>query len=443
MVTFKDYVTEATKHWYAFKDVPKANNDLGKFIQKSKSSIQKDDHDFVYFDDKYDYKNPKKRIIIKVTDRATLAQMNAVALKMGHTSEVNKNGFIIQPLNAQLYLSGGVRGTGALPRHGVKALIPTTSEQEVGSVYYISQKIKGKSPTLKQIIDAVGFEFSPDWLHNFEEHWRGIDMLFGGRITSKHKVYLDSNKALPHQLVLDTAKRVGLKDSKDNWNPSDVWISSLSKSEIASDMKEMKSLPQLNAWLDQKFESHEFVGVSLKKIPKSKKSTVKVINNRDLPVVNLHVSRVLFDPMQTNFILETTGGVSGFNIRVGYKSSSESLLIFLEGRMKGANVQLGAVSAKIVKEEFAKSGINVKDSKLDPVKMDIVLKKLTTWHPVINKGNLESFSELEGFTQKRAMYLTNFLDAFRRTKDIQKLLETFYYSAIKQNKFSSIHAKIS
>ena len=442
--SFKEYLTEASKHWYAFTDLPRVNNDLVKFLLFVKSNLSKDEVDYVYLDDKYPYKAPtKKKLQIKITSNEVLTKIVSLALKKGQTTEKTKNGFIIKPLNIELYFSGGIRGTGALLRHGVKASIPTNDEQESATIYYITSKIKHKNPTLKEINKAIGFEFDEVWLHSFEEQYKAINGFFGGKLDG-YKIYLDSNKSLPHNIIIETAKRLGMNDSKDNWNPSDIWIMKISKSQIKKETENMVSLAQFNSWLEEKFDSREIVGVSLKKIKYKSSANVAVINNRELPKVNLHVSRVLFDPQQTNFILETTGSVQGFNIRVGYKSSSDSPSIYLEGRMKGSNVQLGAVSAKIVQSVFKESGIDIIEAKtkLNPIKCDKMLNELKQWLPVVYKGKLKSFNELEGLAQYRAMYLTYFLNAFMKVKDINETLETFYYSSLKQNKFSSIHLKV-
>ena len=108
---------------------------------------------------------------------------------------------------------------------------------------------------LKGISDAVGYPFSDEWMHNFEQQYRAFTSNMGSGF-AKHKIYLDSEKN-DSNILFVLAKKFGLSDLKDNWNPSDVWIMSLNKSQVIKQTKGITSLLEYNAWLSDKYESKE------------------------------------------------------------------------------------------------------------------------------------------------------------------------------------------
>jgi hypothetical protein len=243
------------------------------------------------------------------------------------------------------------------------------------------------------------------------------------------------------------AQKLGLTDLKDNWNPADIWVMSISKTKIISDTKSMKTLAEFNAYLEQKFESKEIIGVSLKKVSKGKSAKYEVVKAADLPDVNLVPSTTIFNPFAKNFILMTDGEPSGFQLRIGYKASTVSkesdIRIYLEGRMKGSNVQLGGVSSKMFPEFVKEHGFDIAADKkkifADPAGyLNKVLPELLR-NPIV-QDNVGVFPTDE-VSLKAGAFLAYYLKIM--LKGDAKLLKSCYYSSLKKNDYSSIHCKVS
>jgi len=440
---FNDYLTEATKQWLGFDHLPSSMNpELKRFLDRLQKVA---DNDIVYIEPKYDFKKANSRLVIKITDKAAIPKIAADKKIAGYGFTPSGDKYISSKLvNVSLTPSGGVRGTGKLPRKGESVSIPTTAEQESGTIAYFKAAFNNKKPDLKKISAEVGFPLSADWMHNFEQQYDAFSKNMGKGF-SKHKIYLDSEKN-DSNILYNLAKKFGLKDLKDNWNPSDIWIMSLNRSQVIAQTKDVTSLLEFNAWMTDKFESKEVVGVSLKKVSPKKTGKFQLVSTLDLPDVNVKASRVLFDPFQKNFIFETDGNIKGFNIRIGYKAATVSkdsdIRIYLEGRMAGAAVQLGAISAQLFPELAAKNGFNIPSDKQkilnDPMKyLNTTLPKLLKNPVVVDKVSPFPDSEI---ALKAGAFLTYYLEIMLTSKP--DILKSCYYSSTKTNDFSSIHCKL-
>jgi len=442
MYEFKEYLTEATKQWLGFEHLPSSMNpELKRFFKRLQKVA---DADSIYIEPKYDFKKAKNQLVIKVTDKPAISKMVAHKDLIGYGFSPSGDKYVSSKLvNVALTPSGGIRGTGKLPRKGEKVSNPSTPEQEAGTIAYFQGAFKGKKPSLKQVSEKVGYNFSPEWMHNFEQQYTAFAKNLG--VLPKHKIYLDSDKN-DSNILFNLAKKFGLKDLKDNWNPADIWIMSLNRSQIIKQTKDVTSLLEFNAWLSDKYESKEIIGVSLKKISKGKAAKFKTVSTLDLPDVDVKVSRVLFDPFQKNFILETDGNIKGFNIRVGYKAATVSkdsdIRIYLEGRQKGSMVQLGAVSSQLFPTLASDNGYNIPSDKKkildDPIKyLNTTLPRLLKNSAVVDKVSPFPTSEIQ---VKAGAFLTYYLEILLESNP--DILKSCYYSSTKTNDFSSIHCKL-
>jgi hypothetical protein len=440
---FNEYLTEATKQWLGFEHLPSSMNpELKRFLNRLEKVV---DSEVVYIEPKYDFKKAASRLVIKITDKAAIPKIAANKNISGYGFSPSGDKYVSSKLvNVALTPSGGVRGTGKLPRKGEAVTIPSTAEQESGTIAYFTAAFKRKKTDLKKISDEVGYPFSPDWMHNFEQQYRAFSANMGTGF-AKHKIYLDSEKN-DSNILYNLAKKFGLKDLKDNWNPADIWIMSLNRSQVIAQTKDVTSLLEFNAWMADKYESKEIVGVSLKKVSANKAGKFQTVSTLDLPDVDVTVSRVLFDPFQKNFILETDGNIKGFNLRVGYKAATVSkdsdIRIYLEGRQKGAAVQLGAVSAQLFPELASKNGFDIPSDKQkilnDPMKyLNTTLPKVLKNSVVVDKVSPFPDSEV---ALKAGAFLTYYLEILLNSKP--DILKSCYYSSTKTNDFSSIHCKL-
>jgi len=442
MHKFNEYLIESTKLWLGFEHLPTAMNpELKRFITRLKKHA---DDDVIYIEPKYDFKKASTQLVIKVTDKQLIPKLAVNKDLVGYGFIKKGEKFVSSKLvNIALVPSGGMRGSGRLPKKGEKVANPSTAEQEAGTIAYFETAFKGKKLTLKQVSEKVGFDFSPEWMHNFEQQYIAFSKNFGN--FPKHKIYLDSEKN-DSNVLFNLAKRFGLKDLKDNWNPADIWIMSINKAQVIKQTKDVTSLHEFNAWLADKYESKEILGVSLKKISKNKTAKVETVSTSDIPDVDLTPMRVLFDPFQKNFIFETQGNISNFQLRVGYKAGTISkvgdIRVYLEGRQKGSDVQLGSVSAQLFPELASKNGFDLKADKTkilnDPMKyLNTTLPKLLKKSFVIDKVSPFPTSEVQ---LKAGAWLTYYLEILAESDP--DILKSCYYSAIKKNDFSSIHCKV-
>ena len=448
MKTLKVYIAEGsgTKQWLGIKDIPKTTPALQAFI-KTLGSFLRGDVEYLYFDDVYDYKKGSKRLIIKITDKSLPAKIGkSPKFKMYNFKKKGENYVSSDSgINVELYPSGGIRGTGKLPRKGEVQKTPSTAQQELGSIAYFTGMLDNKPLTLQEISKGVEFDFGVEWMHNFEQQWKAFKKGMG-KLPSKASIYLDSGTN-ESNIIISVAKRVGLKDLKDNWNPADIWMMSISKSKIASETKDITSLEEYNAYLLDKFNSRQIIGISLKKVSSGKAGKFKIVSASDVPHVDLTPKRVLFDPYQKNFIFETKGTLEGFNLRVGYKAGTITSLadirIYLEGRMKGTAVQLGGVSSALFPDLAKKYGAfdiaaDKKRILADPATyINKNLSRIVSNSAVVDKSSEMPTSELK---QQGAAFLLYYLDILISSDP--SILKACFYSSSKMNDFSSIHCKL-
>ena len=438
-------INESSAPWMGVEHLPRnTDKDLKDFL----TLLLKYDQEHVYLKTKHKYNSLKSKLQIKITDPTIMAQLGTDPRLKKYKLTKNSQGFVTKDIvNVELYASAGLRGSGRLNKIGDKKNNPTNDQQESGTIYFFEAKMSGKpDPVVQEISKHVGFDFDAEWYHNFKEQWEAFYNNIG--IIRGAKIYLDSGKN-DSNILIETAKKLGLKDSKDNWNPADIWIMTLSKSQIKAQTKDMVNLAEFNGWLKEKFTRKEIIGVSLKKVAKNKKGKFSIVNeNTDFPEVDLSVKRVLFTAFgATNFIFETKGSIDGFNIRVGAKAKKAKTVsdinIFSEGRMAGSTVQLGAVSAKIVRAEAEKIGFRITADKpkifADPLKyIEETIPKILK-HPEVQY--IDKPIPADEVEQKMAAYLTYFMHMYLSFSSDQ--LRSFYFSAAKMNDFSSIHCKLS
>ena len=419
--------------------------ELGRFFKLLQDQFKASAGD-IYIDDAYDFKKATTQLLIKVTDPALVRKIASngklLQYKFTATGDAFKTTKIV---NVKIQKSGGIRGSGKLPKKGESLKNPSTAQQELGTIYYFEEKLKGvKEPCKELISKKAKFGFDSDWMYSFEQQWLAFSKNI--KVKPNSKILLDSAKN-DSDIIVDLAKEFGLVDLKDNWNPADIWVMCISQQAIRKETSNIKTLEEYNSWLEQKFESREIVGVSLKKVSPNKKGKFEIVQAKDLPQVDLEMDKTIFNPMAKNFIYMTKGEPSGFQLRIGYKASSitkeSDVRIYLEGRQKGSAVQLGGVSSKMFPEFAKEYGFNIQQDKnrifKDPKKyLDDNLPRLLKNKNIVNKTSEMPENTLQ---LTSAAWLTYYLDIM--ITGGPELAKDCYYSAIKKNKYSSIHCKVS
>ena len=80
-----------------------------------------------------------------MTDKAALPKIVSHKSLVGYGFSPSGDKYVTSKLvNIALTPSGGIRGTGKLPRKGEAVTIPSTAEQENGTIAYFSSMFKNK-----------------------------------------------------------------------------------------------------------------------------------------------------------------------------------------------------------------------------------------------------------------------------------------------------------
>lgn len=236
----------------------------------------------------------------------------------------------------------------------------------------------------------------------------------------------------------------------DNWNPADVWM--IRKNFDLSSIYDTNTADDLNARLAEAFYDKNVIPISLKNVttPKAKSSVIdanKLLKSKldiDLEFDQLDLSAPSFG----NFILKTK---SGFTIRAGFKASSTTLSVALEGRMLGAGYQLGAIDAKAYRDRIKeKYRYTLRSGKSTPNDLKIALQEAKEVfdkykrisHSVDNYENLEKLVlESEEFIQNRFSNIMSYVYAslYLPRNEFEEHMKYCYYNAKKITKQSGIY----
>lgn len=131
--------------------------------------------------------------------------------------------------------------------------------------------------------------------------------------------------------------------SSDNWNPADVWM--IKPGYDMEPLYNASDAQVLNELLSRFYYERNIVPISLKNVttPEATSTVIdpaKLLNEKiDM---DFGFERADLSSSFANFILYTK---SGFTVRAGFKASAITLSVSLEGRIRGAGYQLGAIDA--------------------------------------------------------------------------------------------------
>jgi len=342
---------------------------------------------------------------------------------------------------------------------------PKTEQQEDGVRYLLES---GKLQSKQNINKAVGFSFGEDWHNSFERTFKGIsENIMSPMVMKQYNFYRDSNPRKPQFLNQLTDARI-LPDSKDNWNPSDIWAVKKSKEnslrgevdKLYKTVLKTKDIEKLNDFVFKKFKSKDIIGISLKQVT-TPKATVKKIQT-DAKYMN----SLRYDGILKKF--EFDCGNSYFDILFKMKVFKETVEYRFRFRPRGASGQIktfgegqpieqktfdGAVSSDVVVNEFKdvrifegnvlriKTKNNVFNTlKTSNLNEDFVKFVEDDKFKFVKVSGIED--KLSDYEIKRAIVLLYYIYNFEKARDKQNLFKKFYLAAKKMNEFSSIHFKV-
>jgi len=367
-----------------------------------------------------------------------------------------------------LYSSGG-RLTNVFDEEGnkLKDSSPKTEQQEDAVTFALNQH---SLPTEEEINKKIGFRFDSKWHHSFARTYNLIVNQLG---MGQYAFYRDSSKNKPAILnKMMTSKY--LPDSKDNWNPSDVWAIHKGKElEVTSRIqnvlslfdKEQATIYDLNLELEKLFIERLLIGISLKKIEKGNGSikAVKVTTDYvdSVKFINpISESKFKYDTslsyIDLNCEFSVLADPINYQFRIAPRAASGDLNLYIQGAIFPQKGKWDGSVSKILLNtstenkiaDFKKTveGLDVSDT----VQQGLALignEKFSNW---VNKGNsifLESITGIDNelkdsYTVKRALCLLNFVYELEQL-NVSDIFRKMFLSSTKMNDFSSIHYKVS
>ena len=392
------------------------------------------------------------------------------ALKSTLEKPNNQALFEMPSFKFRLYKSGG-RLTNIIDNDGnmIGNKTPSPQQGEDGTRYCLEFGTKGM-PLKEDINKAVGFEFDKSWHSNFEKSYNAILTVIPKAKLPLYDFYRDSNNKKLDVLNKITDESI-LPDSKDNWNPADIWAvkktaSAALQSEGAAlytKIKENKlGIEDLNKWVEKKFISKDLIGISLKKVdgPKGNIILVKVDSSLDKNIVYQGVSeKFTYNTINSyvDFLLKIKvyTDITLYRFRFRPRGASGQLKTYGEGQAQDAKTFDGAISSDLVNSLFPKlsAWIGYCETELKPMK--------TVYDTCVSQTKDKDFAkfiqaktyklvQVQGMDEKindpykirRASVLLYYIWQFETVIDQKKAFKQMYMAAKKMNSFSSIHYKV-
>jgi len=378
--------------------------------------------------------------------------------------------FEIPSFKFRLYKSGG-RLTNVIDNDGnmIGNKTPSPQQGEDGTRYCLENGSSGM-PSKEAINKAVGFEFDKSWHGNFEKTYAAILTVIPKAKLSSYDFYRDSNKKKLDVLNKITDESI-LPDSKDNWNPADIWavkksISAKLTAEGNALYNKLKlkqaGIEDLNKWVEEKFKTKDLIGISLKKVegPKGNIVLVQVDSSLDKNITYMGPSEK-FKFITTNSYVDFLLKIKVYKddtlyrFRFRPRAASGQLKTYGEGQAQDAKTFDGAISSDLVNELFPKVGAWIKYCETELKTMKTVYdtcvgQKLDPDFAKFIKANTYSLVHVEGMNEKiddpykirRACVLLYYIWHMEKVPDQKKVFKKMYMAAKKMNAFSSIHYKV-
>ena len=366
-----------------------------------------------------------------------------------------------------IFYSSGGRLQNVYDENGVnlKQTAPNTSQQESALVFALNQH---SYPTQEEINSAANFSFDSKWHSSFVKSYNLIINNLG--IGSYH-YYRDFDKKKPAFLNKMTNPKY-LPDSKDNWNPSDIWAIKINSADIISSRimdvlhkfdNKQATIYDLNLEIEKLFEEKLLIGISIKKIEHGNGSlkTVKVTPEYTESVrfkSPISDAKFNYNPalsyIDLNCLYNILGDDLKYQFRIAPRASSGDLNMYMQGAIYPQKSNWdGSVSKILLNSKTENKIINFKQD----VELNNYGTSLEQAFKVIKdanfiswvKGNDSRFisiseidKNLTEYEVKRALCLLHFVYEIEQLK-LDTTFKSLFLSSTKMNDFSSIHYKVS
>ena len=346
---------------------------------------------------------------------------------------------------------------------------PSTAQQE-DAVRYILESGSTGMPTKVAINKAAGFDFGKDWHDSFEKTYAGVLTIIPKNALAQYTFYRDSNKKKAQFLNQITDEKY-LPDSKDNWNPADVWaVKTAVESKLSTEVNKLyqnltagkAGIEDLNAFVKKYFDKKDLIGISLKKVAGAKATVVKVQVDEKM------TSSVKFDGVSSKFVynVENTyfdallkfkayGKDVLYRFRFRPRAASGQLKTYGEGQPQDAKVFDGAISSDLVNKLFPKLQEWIRYCETDLKTAGTVYNTIMgqtkdkQFAAFIKSGkyNLVTVNGLQdkqpdSYKIRRAVVLLYYIWHLETVNQKTAFVQ-MYMAAKKMNVFSSVHYKVS
>lgn len=416
--------------------------------------------------------------LIKIVDEKGFNSVVAAAtsVKGAKVTDQKGNKFLVEVGADKVYLykSGG-RLQNVIDEEGnaTAAKTPSTAQQEDGTrfclEYYATNK---KFPSKDLINKAVKFEFGKDWHDSFEKTINAILTVIPKSNMGQYDFYRDSNAKKPEFLNQITDARV-LPDSKDNWNPSDIWaVKKTSAQKLgtavgalhAKLLAKKAGVEDLNKFVEEKFDSKEIIGISLKKVAGPKATISKIeVDSKYIKSISYVAPWKEFEYKVSNSYFDMLPKFKVFKETVNYRfrfrprGASGELNTYGEGQPETAKVWDGAISRDMLNEKFpgmltvisdmkkAQKVASTVSAQINSMASLAVYKKFAAYIT----ANKFKFVKVSGINDKmtdyevrRAVVLLYYIYALETATNPGEVYKEMYLAAKKMNAFSSVHYKV-
>lgn len=374
--------------------------------------------------------------------------------------------FTIDSFKFRLYKSGG-RLTNIIDNDGNSNTnkTPSTAQQEDAIRFMLEY---GSIPSKETINKAIKFEFDKSWHDSFVKTFNAINTVIPN--LNLYNFYRDSDKRKIDFLNKITDEKI-LPDSKDNWNPADIWAVKKSSENILqsninilyNELKTKKvGIENLNLFLEKVFNSKDLYGISLKKVSNPKATIIKVKVNADL-VDNIEYTKISnkFEYNVENSYFDILPVFKSYDNTINYrfrfrpKAASGQLKTYGEGQTQDAKTFDGAISSDVINALFPniKNWVSYASTVLPTVNSvydTLISQKEDIQFAKFIKANKFNLVNVNGIDEKqpdeykirRAAVLLYYIWSFESELNKKVLFKKMYMSAKKLNDFSSIHYKV-
>lgn len=418
--------------------------------------------------------------LIKIvsSNDSTFSEIVAIAtkIKTAKITDAKGNKFIVAIGSDKFYLykSGG-RLQNVIDSEGnaTTAKVPSTHQQEDAVRFALEYYSKNKEhPPKEELNRAIKFEFGKDWHESFKKTVEAIVTIIPNSIIDQYVFFRDSNPKKIELLNRITDPKV-LPDSKDNWNPSDIWA--VKKDIIISTTKQVEelytnllnkraSIEDLNKFVETKLKSKEIIGISLKKVAGTRATITKIeVDSRYSSSIKFVTPSKKFQFKVSNsyfdFLLDFSvlGETVKYRFRFRPRGASGELNTYGEGQPQDAKVWDGAISRDMLNTEFP-GMLKITREMKSPGKMPSTVSQqlsiLSTkpeykeFAKYIKADNFRFVQisgiddEISDYEVRRGIVLLYYIYTLETANNSGELYKKMYLASKKMNAFSSVHYKV-